>query len=185
MTYVVYRVFGSMEGAVRMGLFWVLLVFTSINLVTNSFSYQNQRRKLFYYQLYRPEHLVMAKLLFNFLKVLFAGFLLLFLQFILSDLPFKNLSLLAITFILSGISIVTVITLVSAISSYSQNQNSLAAVLSLPLLIPVLIIGMRVSLISERMFQDSEVNNYLFTLLGIDILLVTLTLLFIPFVWKS
>ncbi|NNE13967.1 MAG: ABC transporter permease [Saprospiraceae bacterium] len=184
-TFVVFKVFGKLEGPTKMALFWILLLFTAINMIGFSFSYQTQKRKLNYYQLYDPQELMTAKLIFNFIKVFLAGLVLLLLMYIFSNEPLKDGVLFFKVYILMVLGIVVVLNLISAISSYSQNQNTLVAVLSLPLLIPILLLGMRVSLISERMFSDSGVAKYLLMLSGIDLLLLTLSIIFIPIVWKS
>lgn len=183
--FVVFKIFDKLEGPTRIALFWVLLLFTAINMIGFSFSFQTQKRKLTYYQLYDPQEIMLAKLIFNFVKIFVAGFLLMFLIYIFSDESLKDPILFFKGYLLMTLGIVIVLSLVSAISAYSRNQNTLVAVLSLPLLIPILLLGMRISLISERMFSDSEVSSYLLMLSGIDILLLSLTFIFVPIVWKS
>lgn len=150
-----------------------------------SFGYQTQKRKLTYYQLYDPQELMLAKMIFNYIKVFVAGLILMLLMYIFSNEALKNPILFFKVYVLMILGIVIVLSLISVISSYSQNQSTLVAVLSLPLLIPILLIGMRLSLVSERMFSDSGVTNYLLMLSGIDILLLSLTFIFVPIVWKS
>ena len=183
--FVIFKIFNKLEGPTKIALFWVLLLFTAINMIGFSFSYQSQKRKLSYYQLYDPQELMLAKLVFNYAKVFIAGLILMLLMYIFSNEALKNPVLFFKGYMLMTLGIVVVLNLISAISSYSQNQNTLVAVLSLPLLIPILLIGMRISLISERMFSDSGVSNYLLMLTGIDILLLSLIFVFVPIVWKS
>lgn len=75
--------------------------------------------------------------------------------------------------------------LISSISSYSQNQNTLIAVMSIPLLIPILLIGMRLSMISERIIMDTEINNYMMMLVGIDVIYLAVLFIFIPITWRA
>jgi heme exporter protein B len=184
-TFVVYKVFDNLNGPTRIGIFWVLLVFTAINIVSHSFSYHSQKRKLYYYQLYKPEELITAKLIGNVIKLFLAGIILAGLQFLFSNEWIKDSGLFFQSFGLAVIGIVAILTLSSALASYAQDQTALVSVLSLPLLIPILLLAMRVSLIADRMFVDTAVNNYLLMLLGIDILLISLTIIFIPIIWKS
>lgn len=184
-SFVVFKVFGSFEGPVKMGLFWIIFLFTAINIVGLSFSNQNKRRKLAYYQHYDPVELFLAKFIFSLVKVAFAGVILIFLQTVLGGEALKAPGLFAQTFLLSATGIVLVLCLVSAIASYADNQNTLVAVLSLPLVIPVLLLSMRLSLISERFFTDPATSKYLMMLSGIDLLLLSLCVIFIPLIWKS
>jgi heme exporter protein B len=154
-------------------------------MVGNSFNFQTHRRKLFYYQLYDPVEVMIAKLLLNYVKIMLAGFILILLLILFSGESLVDPNLFVKNFLITIAGLTAVLTMVSGISAYSQNQNSLVAVLSLPLLIPILLLGMRVSLISERFFSDPAVNKYISMLIGIDILLVALCLIFIPLIWKS
>ncbi len=184
-TFVVFKIFDKLEGPTKIALFWILLLFTAINMIGISFGYQTQKRKLTYYQMYDPQELMLAKMLFNYSKVFVAGLIMMLLMYIFSNEALKDPILFFKVYLLVVLGIVIVLSLISAISSYSQNQSTLVAVLSLPLLIPILLIGMRLSLVSERMFSDSGVSSYLLMLLGIDVLLLSLTFIFVPIVWKS
>ena len=168
-----------------MGLFWVVFTFTCINIISDSFSSQTRKRKLMYYQLYNPVELLVAKILFNFIKVLLAGILLILLFALFSGEAFLDYSLLIQCLCLSALGLTIILCIVSGISAYSDNQSSLVAILSLPLIIPLLLLSMRVSLISERFFVDSAVDKYMMMIGGIDLLLLSLSLLFIPVIWKS
>lgn len=184
-TFVVFKVFNQLNGPTRIGIFWILFVFTAINIVGHSFSYHSRKRKLFYYQLYKPEEIIIAKLLSNLFKVIVAGYVLYMMQYLFSEEGIKNISLFNQTLALASWGVVVILTLSSAIASYAQDQNTLVSVLALPLLIPILMISMRLSLIADRMFVDSAINNYLMMLLGINILLTAMCVIFIPIIWKS
>ena len=183
-TFVVFKVFGSLEGPTRMGLFWVIMVFIAINIIGTSFGFTGTRRKLGHYQLYDPVELIIAKLIVNFGKLFIAGALMIGLFVFFSGVPLKNVSMFFQVFTLASLGLVSALTLMSSISIYSSNQNTLVSVLSLPLLIPILLIAMRVSLISENMFFDTATDSNLLMLFGIDMVMVVMSLLFISFTWK-
>ncbi len=184
-TFIVYKVFGRIEQPTRIGLFWILILFTCINVVSHSFSFHSQKRKYYHYILYRSYELIIAKWGINLIKMIVAGLILAFLQSIFANEPLKNILLFSQVYVLSIIGMTAAMTLISSISSYSQNQNTLIAVMSIPLLIPILLIGMRLSLISERIIMDTEINNYLMMLVGIDIIYVAILIIFIPLTWKA
>jgi len=184
-TFIVYKVFGRIEPPTRIGLFWILILFTCINVVSYSFSFHGQKRKYYHYILYRSYELIIAKWLINLVKMLIAGFLLVLLQSIFADEPMKDIALFSKVYLLSIIGMTAAMTLISSISSYSQNQNTLIAIMSIPLLIPILLVGMRLSLISERIIVDTEINNYLIMLVGINIVYIAILIIFIPLTWKA
>ena len=184
-TFIVYKVFGRIEPPTRIGLFWILILFTCINVVSYSFSFHGQKRKYYHYTLYRSYELIIAKWIINLVKMLIAGYLLVFLQSIFADEPMKDIALFSKVYLLSIIGMTAAMTLISSISSYSQNQNTLIAIMSIPLLIPILLVGMRLSLISERIIVDTEIDNYLMMLVGIDIVYIAILIIFIPLTWKA
>ena len=117
--------------------------------------------------------------------MLIAGAILIGLQLLFSNTTLEDPLLYMYAYLLAALGITTVFTLISSIAAYTQNQNTMMAILAIPLLIPILLLSMRVCLISEKEFVDTAVNDYLLMLLGIDIILVVLILIFIPFTWKS
>ncbi|NNE27002.1 MAG: hypothetical protein HKN09_09185 [Saprospiraceae bacterium] len=183
--FVLYKVMGDVSAPVRVALFWIIILFTGINLIAQSFSHASLKRKIIHYQLYKPLEYVFAKLIVNWLKLFLMGGVLLLLQLMLTDTLVKDMNLFMQTFGLASIGIVAVLTFVASISIYSNNQNGLVTILALPLLVPILLLSMRLSLIAERMFVDSATDNYLLLLLGINLLLIALITILFPIVWKS
>lgn len=167
-----------------MGIFWIVLLFTSINIVWKSFGSSLSRRRMVHYQLYDPTEFLFAKLIVNFLKLSLVGVMLIFLFTVFSSEGLKDPWLFGKTYVLASFGLVVTLTFISSLSVYSGNQNSLVTVLSLPLLIPILIISMKVSLVSERAIMDTAVDSNLLMLLGIDLLLLVMALIFISFTWK-
>ncbi len=184
-TYVVYKVFGDLDSPAKVGLVLILLLYTVINIVGNSFSFQGQDRKVYHYTLYKPLEMLTAKFFFNLLKVVIALCILVGLVVILSNSPLKDAGLYFLTLILCATGLTAILTLVSSISSYTNNQGTLVHVMSIPLMIPILLISMRLSLIAERFIVDSATDNYLMMLIGVDVIFVALLYVFIPYTWKS
>jgi len=184
-TWVVFKVFGDLSGPTRIGIFWILLLFTAINIVSGSFGSISSRRRLSHYQFYDPFEVLSAKLLLNFVKVLLAGAFLLLLLKVFTEHELQDPILFGKTLVLSSIGLVAALTLVSSMTIYAGNQNALLTVLAVPLLLPVLLIGMKVSLVSERMFFDTAVNSNLLMLLGLDLVMIVLGLIFISITWKA
>ena len=183
--FVIFKLIGDVSLVMKMALFWIIILFTAINFMSQSYGNHLRKRKIYYYQVYSPTELILAKIILNLIKLLITGSILVLIQSLLSGSMVKDPVLFVSGFILASIGIVAVLTLVASISIYGHEQNGLMTILALPLLLPVLLLSMRISLVSERMFVDSKVSNYLLMLSGIDILLITLLIIFFPIVWKS
>ena len=116
---------------------------------------------------------------------MFAGLFLLLLLKVFTEHQLQDPLLFGKTLLLTALGIVAALTLVSSMTVYASNQNSLLTILAIPLLLPVLLIGMKVSLVSERMFFDSAVNSNLLMLFGLDIVMIVLGLILITITWKA
>ncbi len=184
-TFVIFKVFGDIQGPTRIGIYWVLLLFTAVNIVSGCFGTNASKRKLYHYQLYDSLEIYLAKLITNFSKVFIAGLVLIVLFRVFSDTGLKDPVLFLKTLVLSTLGLVAGMTFISSLTIYSSNQGSLLSILALPLLIPVLMIGMKVSLVSENMFFDTAVDSNLLMLLGIDIIMLVMGMVFISITWKA
>ena len=184
-TFVVFRLFKSMSDPMRISIFWILLIFTSITIVSGSFRNLSSKRKLSHYQLYDPNDILLARLVFNFLNTLFASGVLLILFRVLGEMQLQDPILFFKALSLTILGIVSALTLVSSLTVYSSEQTTLLTVLSLPLLMPVLFIGIKVSMVSEKMIFDTAVNSNLLMLFGIDMAMIAMGFIFISVTWKA
>jgi len=184
-TFVIFKIFGDLSGPTRIGIFWVLLLFTSINIFADSFGTASNRRILSQYQLYNPTEVLGAKLILNFVKLAIAAIILVLLFRVFSNESLVDPVLFGKTVALAILGITATITLTSTLTVYAKNQNALLSILSIPLLIPILLIAMKVSLVSERMFFDTAISSNLLMLFGIDIILLVMGLIFISITWKA
>ena len=91
---------------------------------------------------------------------------------------------------LASIGLSTTFTFISAISSKADNSAPLTAILGFPVIIPILILIIELS--SESMnirtssvYEDAGIMEYIWTLIGIDILLGGVSLLLFPYLWRD
>jgi heme exporter protein B len=59
------------------------------------------------------------------------------------------------------------------------------AILSFPVIFPMLLTLIRLSAIALRLMQDTAYMRDILNLLAIDIILVTLTIVLFPYIWKD
>ena len=59
------------------------------------------------------------------------------------------------------------------------------AILSFPVVLPILLTLVRLSQISLRLIQDTSYMRDIVNLLAIDAILLTLTFVLFPFIWKD
>ncbi|MGB1243273.1 MAG: heme exporter protein CcmB, partial [Chitinophagales bacterium] len=68
---VVYLAFMEIEDMAWMTLFWIIMLFASVNAVAKSFLQESPDRQLYYYTLVSPEAIILSKMVYNVLLLLF------------------------------------------------------------------------------------------------------------------
>jgi heme exporter protein B len=81
--------------------------------------------------------------------------------------------------------ITAMLTLVSAIAQKASNQSTLMAVLSFPVVIPVLVLVIRVSKQALDGLDRELSSPWLLQLAAIDVLVIAIALLLFPYLWKD
>ena len=184
--FVLYLAMGQPEAAAWNGLFWMNLLFICINAVAKSFLQESRGRMLYYYSIAGALDFILAKLLYNVLLMLVMSLLsLLMFSFFLGSPFLNNLQFIGIT-ILGGVSISLVFTLLAAIAARANQNAALMAILGFPLIIPQLLLLVKISKSAfGEVFNDGALSQMVLLLSGLDIMVVFLSLILFPFLWKD
>lgn len=166
-------------------LFWIILLFASINAVAKSFIQESKGRQLYYYTLVSPQAVILSKIIYNSLLMLVLSIVCfiaysLFIKSLVDDLPFFLLTL-----ALGSIGFASVLSMVSAIASKTNSNFSLMAILSFPMLIPLLLSLMKVSKYAVDGLDRSLSLPYFGVLLLINLMVIVLSYLLFPYLWKD
>ncbi len=174
------------DATVWNGLFWMNLLFICINAVAKSFLQESRGRMLYYYAITGPVDFILAKLLYNVLLMLVMGLLsLLMFSFFLGDPYTQILRFTGIT-CLGGFSISLVFTLLAAIAARASQNAALMAILGFPIIVPQLLLLIRISKSAfGEIFREGALIQMVLLLSGFDILIIALSLILFPFLWKD
>jgi heme exporter protein B len=86
---------------------------------------------------------------------------------------------------LGAIALATTFSMISAIASKASNSGTLMAILSFPMLIPILLMLIRISLNALQQ-NDLMVNAQdLLYLLGLNVLIIAMALILFPYLWRD
>ena len=99
--------------------------------------------------------------------------------------PVADFGLFLVNLGLGSIGFSGAFTLVSAIASQANNSGTLMAILGFPIILPLLLILIKVSKNAMDGLDLSVSTDEIFTLLAIDAIVVTVSWLLFPFVWKN
>jgi len=183
--YIVFISTGDIPAPVWNILFWIIVLFASVNAVVKSFVQENSQRQLYYYQLAHPLAIILSKIIYN-IGLLFILCSLTFLAMtVVYESPVRRTGLFWIILFLGSIGFSITFTFVSAIASKADNSSTLMAILTFPIVIPILGLLMTLSANALNLISDTAYTRDIYTLLAIDGILLGLAVILFPFLWKD
>lgn len=176
---------GDIEPTTWNTLFWVILLFTAVNAITKSFTQERAGRHLYYYNLVSPQAVIVAKIIYNALLLLVLGLLALLLYVFMMGNPIQDVALYLMSVVLGAVGFSSTLTMVAGIASKADNTATLMAVLSFPILLPMLLLVMKLSKNAMDGLNWNSSYDEILTLLAIDAIVVALSYLLFPYLWRS
>ncbi len=166
-------------------LFWIILLFTAVNAIAKSFAQERQGRLLYYYTIASPKAIIISKIIYNSLLMLvLAGIGFGFYVFVMGN-PVADLGFYIISIILGSLGFASVLTLVAGIASKAENSATLMAVLSFPIILPMLLMVMKLAKNALDGLDRSVSLDEISTLLAIDAIVIALSYMLFPYLWRS
>lgn len=166
-------------------LFWIIMLFASINAVVKSFVQESSSRQLYYYQLANPLAILLSKTIYNTLLLLVLGALNAGALLLVAGNPLEAPGIFALAVILGSVGFSITFTFIAAIAAKTSNSSTMMTILSFPLIIPVLLVLVNLSAHAIGLLQGSMIGDDLIMLLGIDLLLLGLGLVLFPMLWRE
>lgn len=187
--FLTYLSFGARQGNISPptwnSLYWIIILFSSVNAVAKSFVQEHQGRQLYYYMIASPESIILSKMIYNALLTLVLALLGYFVFSVILGNPIANQALFLINLVFGTLGFSACLTMVSGIASKASNNSTLMAILSFPVIIPILLMAIRVSKNAIDGLDWSASQDKLLTLLAINAILTTTAYLLFPYVWRS
>jgi heme exporter protein B len=167
-------------------LFWIILLFASVNAVGKSFMQDSKNRFIYLYSLASPQAIILAKIIYNTILMLLLctiGFVVYVI--LLGGSPIQNMPLFITNALLGSMGFSAILTTMSAIASRTNNSFTLMAVLSFPLLLPLLMTIIQISKNAIDGLDFSVSYKYLLIVLAINVITGILSYLLFPYLWKD
>lgn len=183
--FVCYQAFRSIEPTTWNVLFWIILLFASINAISKSFVQESPARHLYYYSLVSSKAVILSKIIYNTLLMVVLSSLALIVYSVIFGQPTSDPVLYWIAVLLGSISFATVFTMVAGISSKTGQNTTLMSVLSFPIVIPLLIVLIELSGNAISGLPRSDSYPELLVLIAINIITIAVSLLLFPYLWKE
>jgi heme exporter protein B len=169
-------------------LFWIIVLFAAFNAASRSFQSEGEGRRIYLYTLARPEAVVLAKMLFNFLLLLvmvLTSFAVYAAMLGTSVLHAADAAALLTALVLGALGLSAVLTLVSALAAQSDQNLGLMAILGLPVILPLLLLLMRFSKNAIDGIAWTANANYAWQLGALALLAAALSYILFPYLWRE
>jgi heme exporter protein B len=183
--FVLYLALGQPESTVWNGLFWMMQLFICVNAIAKTFLQEGRGRQLYFYTVCNPLHFILARMIFNAMLMLLMNLISLMIFTFLLGFPIVH------PFIFVGIScfgacsISLVFSFLAAIASRAQQNAALMAILGFPLIIPQLMLMMKLSTVVFSDVLQNGLVTIVLLLASFDILIILLSSILFPFLWKD
>ncbi|MEZ4910850.1 MAG: ABC transporter permease [Saprospiraceae bacterium] len=184
--FIVFKSFNSINPREWSILLWIILLFSGLNAVLKSFLQEKKETWSYYYTLFNPIEILISKLFYNFLFLALLFLLITILMNVFMGNPIRFLPMFISGNILGIIGVSIVFTFVSLVSaSIDGSHHTMMAVLSMPLILPIILLSLKVTQVSTGLLVDTSIYTDIWLLFGIDILLFGVVLILFPYLWRA
>ncbi len=166
-------------------LFWIIMLFASIHAISKSFMQDSKGLLLYYYSIASPGAVILSKITYNVLLMILLSLICYGCYSLFIGNSVINQELFMSSLILGSIGISSILSLISAIAAKANSNFGLMAVLSFPVLMPLILTLIRVSNYAIEGIAFSVVYKYLLVLSLLDLISLTLACLLFPYLWKD
>lgn len=187
--FICYSVFilngGGISPLAWNALFWIVVLFSAINTIAKSFLQENPSRNYYYYMITNPIALIVSKIIYGSFLMVIVSFLALGLYSLLLGNPVEDHAIFALNLILGSIGFASSLTMISSIASKAGSNTMLMAILSFPVLIPMILLVLRVSKNALDGLPPSTSLEEILTLIALNVIVIALALLLFPYIWRN
>ena len=169
------------------GLFWVVIFFTAMSGLARAFVSEEERGTTLTLQLIAsPSTVFSGKLIFNLILVFCMNLVIALLYSALFEkFAIQNFTLFIITFILGNIGLAVASTIIAAIIAKAGAKGTLYPVLSFPILLPLILTCVQLTLFSIDGTGFAEAQFELAIVVGYDVIMLTASYMLFDFIWKD
>ena len=184
-----YIAYLSFEGIINerswIALFWIIVLFAAMNASLQSFKRELNYQALFFYTIARPRAIIIAKIIYNSGLLILLNLLSYIIYSTFLGNPISNTISFVLCIVLGSSAIASLLTLIAAIASKTNNGGGIMTILSMPLLFPLLINLIKTSEICINENEFSQIENQILFLFLLNIVTTLLSYLLFPYLWRD
>jgi len=177
--------FSGLQVPVWNALYWIILLFTAVNAISKSFTQENRGRLLYFYNLVSPQGVILAKIAYNAALMLVLALLCFLFYAVIIGNPVQDVPMFLVSILLGALGFATSLTLISGIAAKAANSSALMAVLSFPVMAPMLLMLMSLSKNAIDALDRSLSMDELGTLGAINVIVIATSYMLFPYLWRT
>jgi heme exporter protein B len=169
-------------------LFWIIVLFSSFNSLNKTFAQEQGIGAIYLYSLASPQAVILSKIIYNFLLTTLLNFLALIVYVIFIGgvaLESVNFISLILVILLGSFGLASILTMVAGIASKTQNSIGIMSILGFPLILPFLLTTLKFSKNVLDGIAWSVNYQYAVVLLMINVMVVSLSYILFPYLWRE
>lgn len=169
-------------------LFWIIVLFSTFNSLSKTFSHEQGVGAIYLYSLASPQAVILSKIIYNFLLTLVLNFLALIIYIIfIGSLALENANLftLLLVIILGSFGLASIITMVAGIASKTENSIGIMSILGFPIILPFLLTVLKFSRNALDGISWSVNYEYALVSLLINLMVISLAYILFPYLWRE
>ena len=169
------------------GLLWVVIFFSAMSGLARAFVAEEERgTSLTLHLIASPSTIFSGKLLFNVILVFCMNIVIAVLYSALFEaFIIKNFLLFLASFILGNLGLAISSTIIAAIISKAGAKGTLYPVLSFPILLPLILTSVQLTLLSNQGAGFADAKFELAILICYDVIMLTASYMLFDFIWKD
>jgi heme exporter protein B len=166
-------------------LLWIIILFSAVNAVNKSFYAENKGQQMFFYLLTSPQNIIISKILYNVILINCLTLITYIIYSIMLGNPGNFPLQLWIILVLGATGIASILTLVSAIAAKTNNNLGLTSILAFPVMVPLIMTVIKAGKNAADLLSFSVNLKYIAVLGGLDILIIGLSFILFPYLWRE
>lgn len=182
--FICYLSFKQVELSIWNALIWVILLFILTNSSNRIFFYESTKQKIYLYSLAGSGSVIISKLIYQWFISGILSLLVLFVWSLLFNRSIPHPLNFILVLILGVWAMSNVLTLNNALASSTNNSPAVLAILSFPVIIPILLSTIEGSSLALQATSSPQLGIFILVLSLLNILTLTLSIILFQYLWR-
>ena len=166
-------------------LLWIIILFVTTNAANKSFQFESGEKQLYIYTLVSPQAIILSKIIYNTILISLLSLVAYGVYSLLLGNMVQNHLIFFIAIALGSSGLSSLLTTNAAIVSKTDQNAAMMAILSFPLVLPLLITLIKISRLAATGQGWEACSSLLLILLTLNILIAALSYLLFPYLWRE